>query len=386
MAEAPTDGATAAAPETAEARGWREMAAGASAQFRERLGRARLPRLGERDRERLARRFQEAVDAALEVTPELPTRIAAEVAELRARDPDADPVALAWARTRERARRSAAVGAVSTLPAMVPGIGPALAALGMVADWRYVAEQQRDLVLEIAAILGVPLAEPTDQVRTLFVASMATAFGAVRVGEAATDAAARQVVRRSLSRVVPGVGAVVAGSLNYVGTLALGRAAIVRFAAEAGIPVRGVFPTAMHPALPRLRQAVVAAVRTAAIGDGGTPVFTREQREIMAGLRPAAREELLDLAVVSAAAEEGMSEEEERVVAEVAACLGFSPGELAAARREAEEEMSAYAMRLRRLLGAARRGGSEASERVWRRARAVARRGLREPKAAGDGE
>jgi hypothetical protein len=43
-------------------------------------------------------------------------------------------------------------------------------------------------------------------------------------------------------------------------------------------------------------------------------------------------------------------------------------------------------MRLRRLLGAARRGGSEASERVWRRARAVARRGLREPKAAGDGE
>jgi hypothetical protein len=269
---------------------------------------------------------------------------------------------------------------------MVPGIGPALAALGMVADWRYVAEQQRDLVLEIAAILGVPLAEPTDQVRTLFVASMATAFGAVRVGEAAVDAAARQVVRRSLSRVVPGVGAVVAGSLNYVGTLALGRAAIVRFAAEAGIPVRGVFPTAMHPALPRLRQAVVAAVRTAAIGDGGTPVFTREQREIMAGLRPAAREELLDLAVVSAAAEEGMSEEEERVVAEVAACLGFSPGELAAARREAEEEMSAYAMRLRRLLGAARRGGSEATERVWRRARAVARRGLREPEAAGGEE
>jgi hypothetical protein len=128
----------------------------------------------------------------------------------------------------------------------------------------------------------------------------------------------------------------------------------------------------------------VAAVRTAAIGDGGTPVFTREQREIMAGLRPAAREELLDLAVVSAAAEEGMSEEEERVVAEVAACLGFSPGELAAARREAEEEMSAYAMRLRRLLGAARRGGSEATERVWRRARAVARRGLREPEAAGE--
>ncbi|MEW5926885.1 MAG: TerB family tellurite resistance protein [Gemmatimonadota bacterium] len=385
MAGSPADD-TRAGDAGAEERGWREMVAGASAQFRERLGRARFPRLDERDRERLARRFQEAVDSALEVTPELPERIAAGVAELRARHPDADPVALAWARTRERARRSAAVGAVSTLPAMVPGIGPALAALGMVADWRYVAEQQRDLVLEVAAILGVPLAEPTQQVRTLFVASMATAFGAVRVGEAAVDAAARQVVRRSLSRVVPGVGAVVAGSLNYVGTLALGRAAIFRFAAEAEIPVRGVFPTSVHPALPRLRLAGVAAVRTAAIGDGGTPVFTREQREIMAGLRPAAREELLDLAVVSAAAEEGMSEDEERVVAEVAACLGFSPGELAAARREAEEEMGAYAARLRRLLGAARRGGAEATGRVWRRARAVARRGLRDPGAPGEAE
>jgi hypothetical protein len=43
-------------------------------------------------------------------------------------------------------------------------------------------------------------------------------------------------------------------------------------------------------------------------------------------------------------------------------------------------------MRLRRLLGAARRGGSEATERVWRRARAVARRGMREPGATGGGE
>ncbi|HEX8275114.1 MAG TPA: hypothetical protein VF615_20945 [Longimicrobiaceae bacterium] len=386
MSGSPEDDTRPADAAGAEERGWREMVGGASAQFRERLGRARFPRLGEHDRERLARRFQEAVDSALEVTPELPERIAAGVAELRARHPDADPVALAWTRTRERARRSAAVGAVSALPAMVPGIGPALAALGMVADWRYVAEQQRDLVLEIAAILGVPVAEPTRQVRTLFVASMATAFGAVRAGEAAVDAAARQVARRSLTRVVPGVGSVVAGALNYVGTLALGREAIRRFAAEAGIPVRGIVPTAAHPALPRLRQAVVAAVRTSAIGDGGTPVFTREQREIVAGLPPAAREELLDLAVVSAAAEEGMSEEEERVVAEVAACLGFSPGELAAARREAEAEMGAYAARLRRLLSTARRGGADATGRVWRRARAVARRGLREPDAPGSAE
>jgi uncharacterized protein (DUF697 family) len=355
--------------------GWGAMVGGAAAQFRERLGRARFPRLSDRDRERLARRFREAVDAALEVTPELPERAAAEAARLRAARPDADPVELAWARTRERARRSAAVGAVATLPAMVPGIGPALAALGMVADWRYVAEQQRDLVMEIAALMGVPLNEPTEQVRSLFVASMATAFGAVRVGEAAVDAAARQVVRRSLARVVPGVGAVVAGTLNYMGTLALGRAAIRRFAAEAGIPVRGIVPEATHPALPRLRQAVVGAVRTAALGDGGPPVLTREQREILEGFSAAEREELLDLAVVSAASEGGMSAEEERVVEEIAACLGFTPEQLGQARREAEEEMGAYVSRMRRLLGSARRGGSDAAARVWRRATGMARRG-----------
>lgn len=386
MSENPAQDARAAPPALSEERGWRDMVGGAASQFRERLGEARLPRLSDRDRERLTRRFRDAVDAALEVTPELPERIAAETARLRERRPGVDPVTLAWERTRERARRSAAVGAVSTLPAMVPGIGPALAALGMVADWRYVAEQQRDLVLEVAAILGVPLPDPTRQVRGLFVASMATAFGAVRVGEAAVDAAARQVVRRGLARVIPGVGAVVAGALNYVGTLALGRAAIRHFAAEAGLPVRGIVPEAVHPALPRLRQAVVAAVRTAPLGDGGTPVFTREQREILEGLPAPEREELLDLAVVSAAAEGRTSEEEERVVEEIAASLGFTQGQLAAAQREAEEEMGAYAARLRRLLGSARRGSSEATHRVWRRARGIARRGMKgeRPEDAGE--
>lgn len=378
MADTSARKASAGPPAATEERGWRELVSGSAAEFRERLGRARLPRLSPADRERLSRRFHEAVDVALEVPPDLPERVVDDAARLRAASPELDPVALAWARTRERARRSAAVGAVATLPAMIPGIGPALAALGMVADWRYVAEQQRDLVLEVAAILGVPLREPTREVRGLFVASMATAFGAVRAGEAVVDAAARQVARRSLTRVVPGVGAVVAGALNYMATLALGRAAILRFADDAGIPVRGIVPEAMHPALPRLRQAVVSVVRTAPIGDGGTPVFTREQREILEGLPLAERQELLDLAVLSAAAEGGLTEEEERVVAEVAAGLGFTTDELSAARREAEAEMSAYATRMRRLLGFARRGGSDAAARVWRRASGIARRGLRE--------
>jgi|GEM_PF-3514039 len=383
MADSFARNASAGPPAATEERGWRELVSGSAAEFRERLGRARLPRLSPADRERLARRFHEAVDVALEVPPDLPERVVADAARLREANPELDPVALAWARTRERARRSAAVGAVATLPAMVPGIGPALAALGMVADWRYVAEQQRDLVLEVAAILGVPLREPTREVRGLFVASMATAFGAVRAGEAVVDAAARQVARRSLARVVPGVGAVVAGALNYMATLALGRAAILSFADEAGIPVRGIVPEAIHPALPRLRQAVVAAVRTVPIGDGGTPVFTREQREILESLPLAERQELLDLAVLSAASEGGMSDEEEHVVSEIAAGLGFTADELTAARREAEEEMSAYASRLRRLLGSARRGGSDTAARVWRRASGIARRGLRDP-GAGD--
>lgn len=352
----------------------RALADAAAEELRERLGGIRSLRLGPRARARIARRFRETVDSALEVSPDLAGKTAARVARLREKHPDADPVELAWARTRSRARRAAAAGAVTTAPAMLPGVGTALAALGLVADWRFVAEQQRDLVLEVAGLLGVTLDDPAEEVRTLFLASTGAAFGAARVGEAAAKAAAKRWAERGVSRLVPGLGAAVSGALNYVSTLAVGRAAIARFAERAGLDVRGVAPQATHPALPRLRQAVVGAVKTAALGDGARPVFTREQREIVAHLPLPERQELLDLAVVGAAVD-GVTPEEESILSALAGELGFGAAELGAARRDAEGGFRRARRRFVRALGTSGRGGRRAARRLWNEARRLARRG-----------
>jgi hypothetical protein len=352
---------------------WRDMAAAAGDELSRRLEDVKSLRLRPRDRERLARRLRESLEGSLRVPEGRPEAVAEEVRKLRAARPGLTPVELAWARTRERARRAAAAGAATSMPAMIPGVGPALAALGLVADWKIVAEQQRDLALEVAAILEVPLADPTEEVRALFLASAGVAFGAARAGEAAAHAAARQVARRWMARLVPGLGAAVTGALNYASTLAVGRAAIARFAERAGVEVRGLAPEAVSPALPRLRQAVVAAVKTAELGDGAPPVFTREQREVLETLSVPEREELLDLAVVSACEGGGACEAEDDALRAVARELGFADEALEDARSDAARGARAAARRFRKVLSSVRRGGGSAARGAWRRARRLAR-------------
>ena len=353
---------------------WREMAQSAADEVRERLAHVRSLRLSDADRERIARRLREAVETALRVPEGRPEEVAAEMGALLAAGPGTSPTDLAWRRTRERARRAAAAGAATTVPALIPGVGTALAALGMVADWHFVAEQQRDLVLEIAALYGVTLQDPTTEVRALFLASTGLAFGAARAGDAAARVASGQVARRWMARLVPGLGAAVAGGLNYVSTLAVGRAAIARFAGQAGVEVRGISPATVNPALPRLRQATVTAVQAAALGDGAVPIFTREQREILEHLSQAEREELLDLAVLGAA-DEGVSAQEEVVLSHLARELGFGPAELEEALRGAREGAHTVRGRFARLVGRAGRGGSDAARRLWHRARRLSSRG-----------
>ena len=368
--------AMAAAPNDAsdEPNRWRELATSAATDFKERLGLARYLNLSDKDRERVARRLRDAIDAAMEVPEDLPARIQGETERLRQRGEIGDPVALAWQRTRERARRTAAVGAVTTLPAMIPVLGPAAAALGLVADWRYVAEQQRDLVLEIAAIFGVMPPNPTEQVRTLFLASAGTAFGSKAVGETVVKVAAGQVARRSLVRMIPGAGMAVSGALNYLATLAIGRAAIGRFGAQAGREVRGLAPAETHPRQPALRQAVVGALRTAELGDGASPAFSAEQRDALAELSPAERDELVDLAVVTAAADGETSEREEAALREITSALGVPPEELAIIRAAAEDDVVTYGQRFRRLFRSLREKGARGPRRIWQRARKLAKR------------
>lgn len=363
-----------AAPPTGEAAPWwRELATSAAAEFKERLGVARYLSLSDKDRERFARRLREAIDSAMEVPPDLPARIRADIEAWR-EDAAVDPVALAWQRARERARRTAAVGAATSLPAMIPVLGPAAAALGLVADWRYVAEQQRDLVLEIAAIFGVIPEDPTEQVRRLFLASAGTSFGAKAAGETAVKVMASQVARRSVARVIPGAGMALVGALNYMATLAVGRAAIAQFGAQSGREIRGLIPAAVHPQFAQLRRATIGAVELAELPGEDGQVYTADELRLLAELSGRERDELMDLAIITAAADAQAAEGEDRTLLEIAAALGIDPAQLDTMRADAEREIAGYGDRLREMLRTARDKGDKGRRRLWRRARKLARR------------
>jgi uncharacterized protein (DUF697 family) len=360
-----------AASEAATPRAWHAFASETADELKTRLG--RYAHLSEAERERLAGRLRTVIDGALEVPADLPAEIARSIERLRKRMPGADPVTIAWARTRTRARRTAAIGAVTTIPAMVPGLGPALAALGLVADWRFVAEQQRNLVLEISALFGVALEDPTRQVRSLFLASAASAFGASAAGEAVSKALARQIARRTVARIVPGAGAAVAGGLNYIATVALGRAALGRFARDAGIAVEGIVPQEVHPAMPWLRNAVIEAFETRDALQRRPTVFMESDLATVAVLPPANREELLDLAASSAMTGGGATDEDRQLMREIALALGCEEDDVEAALRAAERNALSAGTRIRRLVGRAGAAGGRASRQFWRRAARLAR-------------
>jgi hypothetical protein len=351
---------------------WRRIAADATENVRERI--ARYAELPPRDREKFVRRMREVIDNALEVPPDLPERAVRRAGRLRSARPDQDPVAIAWSRTRERARSTAAIGAVTAVPTVVPGLGAPLAALGLVADWRYAAEQQRNLILEIAALFGVMPSDPSETVHALFLASTATAFGSTAAGDAVVRVLGRQIARRSASRLVPGVGAVAAGSLNYVATVGLGRFAIRHFADQAGIELRGLVPEAVHPAMPWLRNATIAAFENEAVLAGTARPFADEDYTILPELSDADREELLDLAAAATTGSSPPGDPRERVLHDIARDLGFSPEDVEEVRSTFRGEVRRFATRLARLVSTAGAKSGNAAQTLWRRAGRLARR------------
>jgi hypothetical protein len=348
--------------------GWSAFAGETSKAFRERL--QRLSTLSEEERDRLSQRLEEAIASSLEVTPELQPRIEEQAARLIARSATVDPVTIAWDRTRERARRTAAIGAVTTVPALVPGVGSALAALGLVADWRYVAEQQRDLVLEIAAIFGQWPKDPTTQTRNLFLAATATAFAAPTTGKLVTKILATQIARRGVSRLLPGAGAVVAGALNYISTISLGRAAIGHFGPPAGFEVHGWLPTHNHAAMPWLRNAIVQAIETGQPGD----LFSDEARKAITELSPTERDELLDLAAALTLARD-RDPINDPLLAELGPLLGFTTTEVQVAIADALRSATPLRAKLGSALRQVAARGGNAIDLAWRRAARIAKPG-----------
>jgi hypothetical protein len=184
---------------------------------------------------------------------------------------------------------------------------------------------------------------------------------------------ARQIARRSTSRLLPGAGAAVAGALNYVATVAIGRAALSEFAERAGIEIEGLFPRAVHGAMPWLRNAVVEVVRR---HDGTGKATLLRDAPAISELSLAEREELLDLAVTAAVTSRG--EGLDGVVEDVASILAFDADQLRAARRRADREAETVSRRLSKMFGQARQAGTSGAKGIWRLASRLARRRPRE--------
>ena len=155
-----------------------------------------------------------------------------EVDELRASAPTFQPAQHSRMLARRAAIRCAAAGAVTGLPT-------GLAALGTLgADLAYLVYQQFRLILGIAVVYGH---EPTARERfaeALSCLAFATGVGAGKQGIAAIMGAATieggmiaekigtRVIRDRLSKVIPFVGVISGGALNYAAVHAVARSAI----------------------------------------------------------------------------------------------------------------------------------------------------------------
>jgi hypothetical protein len=159
-------------------------------------------------------------------------KIQKEVDALKRATPDYHPVRHARILARRTAIRCAAAGAVTGLPIGSLAIG----ALG--ADLAYLVYQQFRLILGIALIYGH---EPTGRERFAEALSclayssgvgigkqgIATVLGSATVeGGAVAERIGARMVRERLARIVPFVGALSGGALNYVSVRAVARSAI----------------------------------------------------------------------------------------------------------------------------------------------------------------
>lgn len=157
-------------------------------------------------------------------------KIRREVQKLKDEAPDFEPATHAKMLVRRTAFRCAAAGAVTGLPSGLLAIG----SLG--ADLAYLIFQQFRLIVGIAAIYGH---EPSHRERfneALSCLAYASGVGlgkqgiAVMLesfeGGAVAEKIGTRFMRERLAKVIPFVGAVSGGALNYLSVRAVGRAAI----------------------------------------------------------------------------------------------------------------------------------------------------------------
>jgi hypothetical protein len=180
-----------------------------------------------------ARDFKKRADSVLEelfrsMFEEIDTdKLRKEVDQLRESSPDYAPAHHARMLTRRTAIRCAAAGAVTGLPLGIAALGT------LSADVAYLVYQQFRLILGIATIYGY---EPSQRERfneALSCLALGSGVGVGKQGIAAVLGSAAlaeqigaRVIRDRLSKVIPFVGVLSGGALNYAAVYAVARSAI----------------------------------------------------------------------------------------------------------------------------------------------------------------
>lgn len=88
----------------------------------------------------------------------------AEVKKLAEQFPNEDSRKLAQRVIKRSARHTAIIGAATSVPALVPGIGTAISIIGVIPEEIYLVRRQCEMVLKIAALFGF---DPADNERLL---------------------------------------------------------------------------------------------------------------------------------------------------------------------------------------------------------------------------
>ena len=185
-----------------------------------------------------ARDFKKRADTVLEeifraMFEEIDTdKLKKEVDQLRASAPDYTPAQHARMLTRRTAIRCAAAGAVTGLPLGIAAIGT------ISADVAYLVYQQFRLILGIATIYGH---EPSARERLgealaclaygsgvgIGKQGLAAALGSASIsGGLVAEKVGARVLRERLTKLIPFVGVLSGGALNYAAVVAVSRSAV----------------------------------------------------------------------------------------------------------------------------------------------------------------
>ncbi|MFN8485436.1 MAG: hypothetical protein U0768_20540 [Anaerolineae bacterium] len=160
---------------------------------------------------------------------------AQKVAQVQAANPTLNKKQLADILIRDKARKTAVVGAGTAATAVVPGVGSITAlTLGMGLDIVLTFRYQAELIHEIALLFGRDLTR-TER-RNAVVAIMGIGVGLDMAVEAMTARLAtrvgREMTERAILKVIPVAGLVLGAGLDVVSTYIIGKRAMTYFGGE----------------------------------------------------------------------------------------------------------------------------------------------------------